>query len=298
MVSCHGTLYFIEKSGHRKLSRYDPFFDRWTDVPYKGVRDLQQIFVIDKNEDGIYALEEDNEMSCPDCVSVRSRNAQEASVHCGKQHLSYITKYKPESNSWKDILSVDFGLRKEMCLVVKDNFISFIGGQIYNHINDTRNREVRIRISAAVDRYDLSKRQWDKLANLQERRYMASGLTTAHGKIFICGGNVHALGLGFVKSCEVYNERTNEWQFMARPWLVGSFFFRTASFVRVDDKVYLVENEPREKIQCYDPDKDEWHVVTKIPEPTNRRGHFFTTSSSMTVFTGCKFHWHKSNYKI
>ena len=159
MVSCHGTLYLIEKFGDRKLTRYDPFFDRWTDVPYKGERDLQQIFVIDKNEDGIYALEEDNEMSCPDCVSVRSRNAQEASVHCGKQHLSYITKYKPESNSWEEILSVDFDLRLGMCLVAKDNFIYFIGGQIYDHIDDRRNRKVSIRISADVDRYDLSKRQ-------------------------------------------------------------------------------------------------------------------------------------------
>ena len=312
VVSCHGTLYSLcfEKSGDRKLTRYDPFFHRWTDVPYKRKRNLLQFFVIDNNEDGIYALEKDNEIPCSDCFSVRSRNAQEASVRCEKQHLSYITKYKPESNSWEEILSVDFGSRLAMCLVAKDNFIYFIGGRIPGRricnqiINDTGNLQDRERVRkdlADVDRYDLSKRQWDKLANLQERRYMASGLTTAHGKIFICGGNVHALGLGFVKSCEVYNERTNEWQFIASPWLAKSPNYRGpvsihCNIMYVANKVYVVENGVRGRIQCYDPDKDEWHVITKIP--SNWGDQVFTTSCSMTVFTGCKLHWHKSNNKI
>ena len=298
MVSCHGMLYFLKERGNRKLIRYDPFFDLWTDVPYKGKRDLQQIFVIEKNEDGIYALEKDNEISCPVCVSVGSGNAQEAPVRCGKQHLSYITKYKPESNSWEDILSVDFGRRTGMCLVAKDNFIYFIGGRIF----DTGNLGVRIRISADVDRYELSKRQWDKLANLQERRFKASGGTTAHGKIFIFGGYENTFNRVFVKSCEVYNERTNEWQLIASPRLTESPCHDTASIVRVDDKVYLVESEVRGKIQCYDPDKDEWNVVTEIPEPTHQsnrriRRDLLTTSCSMTVFTGCKLHWHRSQFQ-
>ena len=298
MVSSHGTLYFFEKCVDGKLIRYDSFFDRWTDVPYKRKRNLLQIFVSDKNEDGIYALEKDNEISCPDCVSVRSGNAQEASVGCGKQHLSYITKYKPESNSWEDILSVDFGRRSGMCLVAKDNFIYFMGGFILNHINDTRNPNDRIRILADVDRYELSKGQWDKLANLQERRFKATGGTGAHGKIFIRGGYENASVSGFVKSCEVYNERTNEWQFIASPRVTKSPCRDTASIVCVNDKVYLVENEVRGKIHCYDPDKDKWNVITKIPEPTNRSVRLFTTSCSMTVFTGCKLHWHKSSGRI
>ncbi len=60
MVSCHGTLYTLFKKWSEervyKLLRYDSFFDRWTDVPYKGKRDLQKLFVSDNNEDGIYAL--------------------------------------------------------------------------------------------------------------------------------------------------------------------------------------------------------------------------------------------------
>ncbi len=74
MVSCHGSLYTFWKRDY-KLTRYDSFFDRWTDVPYKGKRKLKQIFVSDNNEDGIYALESENEISCPDCVSLHSCRA-------------------------------------------------------------------------------------------------------------------------------------------------------------------------------------------------------------------------------
>ncbi|XP_078352808.1 kelch repeat and BTB domain-containing protein 12-like [Oculina patagonica] len=269
MVSCHGTLYTLLKSWtlerDYKLSRYDSFFDRWTDVPYKGKRDLQQIFVIDNNEDGIYALESENEISCPDCVSLH---------FCEKQHLSYITRYKPESNSWEDISSFDLGSRRDICIVAKDNFIYFIGG-------------VRTgKVLTDVDRFDLSERKWEKLADLREARGHASG-TAAHGKIFIVGGCSFRI-LEVRTTCEVYNETTNEWQLIA-----SSSRRRSGNMMCVDDKVYVVEvfwidkhDYQGGEIECYNPERDRWDVVTNIPTEYYEYGrkYFQTISCSMRVF--------------
>ncbi|KAL9953496.1 hypothetical protein ACROYT_G040919 [Oculina patagonica] len=245
--------------------------------------------------DGIYALESESEISCPDCVSLHSCNEPERESElfpCGKQHLFYITKYKPESNSWKDITSFDFGLRKRICIVAKDNFVYFIGGYI---------QETDRKFLTNVDRYDFSKRKWDKLANLQEARARASG-TARQGKIFITGGlstaNTSPPFTGrFVNSCEVYNETTNEWQFIAR----AKRHF--GSITCVDDKVYVVDNLCYSSkwgyrggifIECYDPDKDEWNFVTKMLDLSARYKEMKTLnvrSCSMRLFIGTKLQW-------
>ena len=295
MVSCHGKLYTLLIANAinpvSKISRYDSLFDKWSEVLYNGKRDVQQIFVIDNNEDGIYALETDNETSCPDeCVSLHSRSGPEVASKCfpcGKKHLSYITKYKPESNSWEDISSVDFGLRKRICIIAKDNFIYFIGG--------VAKGTVSLKVSADVDRYDLSRRKWDKLANLKEARYHSSG-TSAHGKIFIYGGrNCHGTVLKAVENCEVYNERTNEWHLIAKPGMI-----ERSRIMCVDDKVYAVgsasywSNRGRNgNIVGYDPEKDAWNVITKMPALAKWYRPFPVNSCSMRVFKGAILHWTK-----
>ncbi|XP_078379650.1 kelch-like protein 21 [Oculina patagonica] len=294
--ACHSTLYtlfadFESPIWERDfiLLRYDSFFDRCTDVPYEGKRDLQQIFVSDNNEDGIYALESENEISCPDCASLHSCNGPEEESKiftCGNQHLSYITRYKPESNSWEDISSFDLGLKMGICIVAKDNFIYFIGGAIHGTnkvLND-------------VDRYDLSKRKWDKLAGLQIARRNASG-TAAHGKIFITGGLSEAgTYADSVKTCEVYNETKNEWHIIAKSSIVCRSI--RASILCVDDKVYVVDDSccnsdgKGGEIECYDPCKDKWDVITEIPSASpdlRYRGSFsglHVGSCSMRVFKG------------
>ncbi|KAL9951883.1 hypothetical protein ACROYT_G044624 [Oculina patagonica] len=259
-----------------KLLRYDSLFDRWTYLPYEGKRDLQQIFVSDNNEDGIYALESENETSCPDCVSLRSCSGPKRVSKfspCGKQHLSYITRYKPESNSWEDVATFDFGLRRGICIVAKDNSIYFIGGW-----------EGFVQAFADVDRYDINERKWEKLANLQQSRGGASG-TVVHGKIFIAGGWSR---YGIFFSCEVYNETTNEWQFIAN---ASSPYGRIIGLMCVDEKVYVVDTrvdrERRTEIKRYDPDKNEWNVITRIPDPHKR----FVISCSMRVLKGGYFQW-------
>ena len=282
MASSHGTLYaFWEGLTQKILHRYDSLFDRRTGIPYNRKRDLRQVFVSDNNEDCIYVLETDNKTSCRECASLDSRNGSEGASECfpcGKKHLCYITKYEPESNSWEAISSVDFGLREGICIVAKDNLIYFIGGLIQG-----TNKAL-----TAVDRYDLSERKWDKMAHVREARNRACG-TAAYGKIFIHGGynNRHV-----VKSCEVYNEGTNEWHLIASPMV-------HSSVLCVDKKVYVVDGVwynqggERGEIECYDHDKDEWNVITKIPLQAVRRCRdgFPVRSFSMRVFTGVIPQW-------
>ena len=285
IISCHGTLYTFFPSmtcqkRDFKLFRYDSFFHRWMDVPHKGKRDLKQIFVSNNNEDGIYALESENERSCPDCVALHSCNGLERVSEffsCGKQHLSYIMKYRPESNSWEDISSFDLGLRKGICIVAKDNFIYFIGGYIQGMDKALTN----------VDKYDLSRGKWDKLAHIREARFGASG-TAAHGNIFIIGGwSAGPYNAAIVKTCELYNETTNEWNLIAR-----SSRSPLSSIMCVNDKVYVVDDlwyksGGMGEIESYDPDNDEWNGVTKIPDVLNTRREievFKVKSCSMRVF--------------
>ncbi|XP_078352247.1 kelch-like protein 24 [Oculina patagonica] len=302
MVSYHGTVYtwytfFRWTIQTRPYENYifclGKLFDRWTDVPYEGKRHLEQIFVSDNNVDGIYALESERQipgsrMSCPDCASLSSYDrcgGVSQFIPCGKQHISYITKYKPESKSWEDVLSFDSGLRVGICIVAKDNFIYFIGG-----LNEGQHKAL-----ADVDRYDLSKGKWEKLANLQEARYNAYG-TASHEKIFIVGGRkTNRTGDPRV-ICEVYSEITNEWQLIGKPKTILD-----GRIMCVDDKVYMVDCAwcnwgERGGIECYDPDKDEWNVVTKILFPTSavlrKDGRQYRVMScSMRVFLGGKFQY-------
>ena len=209
IFSFHGQLYFINQT-HCKLTRYNSLSNRWTTLPYKEKRVLQQVFA--SNEDGIYALVTDDRLSCRGCVALRSRGIRhEGPVDvlgnplCGRKHLTSITRYKPESNSWEDISSLDLGLRDGICIVAKDKFVYFIGGRIRG----------TNKILTDVDRYDLSKDKWDKVADVQEARKCAYG-AAAHGKIFITDdGKYNLEDFTFKRTCEVYNEATNEWQFIA-----------------------------------------------------------------------------------
>ncbi len=79
---------------------------------------------------------------------------------CRKEkHVSFITKYKPESNSWEDISSFHhLGFRRHLCIVAKGSVIYFIRGRIEWWLissDGVRDSETL----TDVDRYDLSKDQ-------------------------------------------------------------------------------------------------------------------------------------------
>ncbi|XP_078346911.1 kelch-like protein 2 [Oculina patagonica] len=179
-VSCRGNLYTLHRtpdytaaspwretcSYELRLVRYNPFSNKWMLLPWTGnktYRYVHQIFVT--KEDEMYALEAVESLPWLGC---RERK---------EKHVFFITKYKPESNSWEDISSFDLG-RRNFCIVAKDDFIYFIGGAEYEH-------DIVTTYLTDVDRYDLRKDQWNKVADIHEGCTVSSG-SCGEGKIFCC----------------------------------------------------------------------------------------------------------------
>ena len=142
LISCHGNIYGIliaspshpaeswhamQSCGCRMVS-YDPYRNKWRSLPFKEERDLKKIFV--GNEDEMYALVSEPCAECYRCHRL-SQCLVRRPLYClpvrqlvlcnRKRHVSFITKYNPESNSWEDVTSFDHikrsTLRRNYCIV-------------------------------------------------------------------------------------------------------------------------------------------------------------------------------------
>ena len=245
LVPCQGKLYCICPP-LQQLICYDPFSNIWTSLPYPKGRNLRQIFA--RNEDDLFAL----------VSELTERHTNDVPP--------FISKYRPESNTWEDISSLQFTMvslssQEGMCIVAKDSLIYFIGGRrMRNHW--------RLPVLRNVYRYDLVKKQGEKLANLRIERAFACG-ASAHGKIFVAGGSNHYNMVS--NTCEVYDETVNEWQFIASLCMPPD---AVPQILSVDDALYALgrfydSDSLGTKIECYDPDKDDWNEITEIPMRVN-----------------------------
>ena len=264
----HDKFYFLSapQSGARSLERYDSVLKCWTPL-FLSVeqRRVDGIFV--GNRDEIYALV--TEWAHP--------YHDHYFGPCGERHLSLIMKYNSETNSWEDITSFDLDSRTSICIVAKGSFVYCLGGHL-RYQNKTL---------TDAGRCDLNTNTWEKIADLQEPRRDAKG-AAAHEKIFIVGGERS------MSSCEVYNERTGEWQYIAR--LNKDKHNYLEALIPVDCKLYAFICEPsqqRLRIECYDAESNRWKELTRVslglpgmgpsnvsPKPRIR---------SMRVFKGCDF---------
>ena len=260
VVSCHDEIYFIpdlifyESDGPL---RYDALSDSWESIPYMHAeqRIIRKVFV--GNDDQIYVLSVNK-------LNGRTCRREYACVEVGHgKHLYFITKYKPESNSWEDISSFDMGSRVRICVVAKDNFIYFLGGLLAPSGDESKT------LTDAADRYDLSTNSWDKIADLQVPRcngYEAVA-AVAYGKILIAGGRVEFGDL----IAETYDERTNEWQIIPSPSLMQNKLPVSPSWMCADGKLFVFSrfinsrSQTGKIIKCFDPDSDSWKEITRIP---------------------------------
>ncbi|KAL9956825.1 hypothetical protein ACROYT_G038367 [Oculina patagonica] len=189
-VFCRGKLYGIlespplnrqswdeRESFERRLVSFNPYSNSWTVLPYKEDRFLQQIFAT--NEDELYALVSEPCKYHGLCRQPGMHNPFDTEVCRKEKHVSFITKYKPESNSWEDISSFDhLGFRRHLCIVTRGNVIYFIGGRIeWWLISSDSVRDSQTLTD--VDRYDLSKDQWSKVANIHEAGWYMYSLGAA-----------------------------------------------------------------------------------------------------------------------
>ena len=289
-IFCRGKVYgkklgsFRERLDWRLLTIaiacYNPYSNCWTKLPYRDSdRVLREIFVGSDNE--IYALVSETE-----AVAYRRqrwyREALKEVEYEGRRYVSFIRKYKVESNSWEDVTSFHHLRRKQdFCIVSKDDFVYCIGGV-------ERCGELVVKIFTDVYRYDLSRSQWDKVADIQEPKTLLSGIV-CNGKIFITGKV--ELGMNETSQCEVYSETTNEWQFIAslniRPEA-------SPKLLSADDQLYALgscmwnegDSTPDTRVECYDADKNEWILKTEIPIRIRYNSRRAVNAYSARIFKG------------
>ena len=254
---------------------YCPYAKSWMRLPpLEEHRWLWQMFV--RNEDEIWALLGDRCYYC---------------------HLSqcrfFISQYKPESHSWEVVSLLDHLQpfeRDYFCIVASDQFIYFIGG--------TQEGDSYCLDSvylSNVDRYDVNRNQWDKVADIQVARTSAHG-AAANGKVFIAGGYQQEMGW-LNHSYEMYDESTNEWQFISSIKKPKAF----ETILAADGHLHTVSREIVHRpgckrgfylqqitIECYDPEKNEWKVKSQITFSVSGRSDDATPCHpcSMRIFKG------------
>ena len=141
-------------------------------------------------------------------------------------------------------------LQKPICIVAKDNYLYFIGGRDVNNLRLTD-----------AERFDLSIKTWEKISDTQEPRYRAVG-AAVYGNIFVTVEKQESLGENW-RSCEMYTESTNEWQFIANRLNRTFMYGWCAKLLCVDDQLYVVTSKKSGRdaeiqVDLYDPSKDEW----------------------------------------
>ena len=108
---------------------------------------------------------------------------------------------------------------------------------------------------------------------MQRERRSAFGVAT-EGKIFIAGG-------WWLKTCEMYNISTNDWQ------LIGSLTIDRAygGMVCLKGTLYVLGGivkygNSKLSVECYDPTEDKWIKKTTIPVK-------LISKDNIDTFTGC-----------
>ena len=118
--------------------------------------------------------------------------------------------------------------RNEACLVSDKRHLYLVGGSTCIL--------PFIQTSQTVERFDPILATWEEVAPMNEARFSAFG-AAMNGKIYVAGGvNVNEGRLTVLKSCEVYDPSTNEWQVVSNLKLCR----QAANMVCFQEALYVV----------------------------------------------------------
>ena len=101
-----------------------------------------------------------------------------------------------------------------------------------------------------AERFDTVENKWEEIANMQQERQCAFGVAT-EGKIFLAGGMRQEFS--WLKTCEMHNISTNEWQFIGSLNAVHSY----GSMVCLKGTLYVLGGtfDDHLNVECYDPQR-------------------------------------------
>ena len=210
--------------------RYDPAFNVWSELNL--YRNSAKLVVL-KGE--IYAVE----------VNIYSRDDE-----------TTIKKYNVKRCTWETLISSCEGCRENACVIAAGSHLYLFGGKIPY-------REVYI---ATAERFDTVENKWEEIVDMHEGRNDAFGVA-AENKIFVAGVLRNGKKL---KTCEIYNISTNEWQLVAKLNVPRCY----GSMVCLNGKLYVLggennRNQNERSVECFDPANDQWIHETTIPDLTN-----------------------------
>ena len=224
-----------------KVERYDPVFDCWSTLDHlKLPRGNRAKVTVVRGE--IYSIEIDTS---------------------SKQ--STIKRFNVERYSWQTVLSSHGGCREDSCVVAAGNHLYVCGGRL----------EDDFEFLTKAERFDTVENKWEEIANMQQARGYACGVTT-EGKIFVAGGREDRRSVSVLKTCEMYNISTNEWQF------IGSLNVPREDcwMMCLKGTLYVLGGNSLLSVECYDPAEDKWIDKTVIPVKT-------ISKDNRDNFTGC-----------
>ena len=224
-----------------KAERYDPVFDCWS--------------TLDRLE-----LPSEN----PAKVAVIRGEIYSFEIDTSSKQTT-IKRFNVERCSWQTVSSHE-SCRVASCVVAAGNHLYVCGGWLEDDF------------LTKAERFDTVENKWEEIANMQQERGYACGVTT-EGKIFVAGGKES--WKSFLKTCEMYNISTNEWQF------IGSLKVprEDCRMVCLKGTLYVLGGKDDSwrselTVECYDPTEDKWTEKTIIPVKTISKG-------SKDKFTGC-----------
>ncbi|KAL9978693.1 hypothetical protein ACROYT_G016241 [Oculina patagonica] len=202
-----------------------------------------------------YIPDEDKWYQLPEAKYHQKVTSCDGKLYAISDDLSGAERCEPLCNNWVSLewadgstmLELDKYLDSYMLFEYGVSSILWANGEMFAVLNDAA-------------RFDTVSNTWEKIAAMQEERSYAFG-TAANEKIYIAGGL--RTGSSKLKSCEVYNEMTNEWCFIASltvPRVDGSM-------VCVDGTLYVLGGttyRDKHPVECYDYEKDKWRVKTTL----------------------------------
>ncbi len=114
----------------------------------------------------------------------------------------------------------------------------------------------------SVERFDPKSGQWQFVSPMHKGRYH-HGAAVLNGLIYVCGGMVG--DKNYLQNCERYSQyhkTTNRWETVTAMHKMRSAF----NLVMVNGRLYAVggaQVDAKTSVECYDPNRDEWTVLTE-----------------------------------
>ncbi|XP_072118673.1 kelch-like protein 24 [Mobula birostris] len=165
----------------------------------------------------------------------------------GRASLPYTERFNPSTGEWTQLAKIPDYTKSEFAVCILKNDIFLSGGHLY---------------SKDVWMYNSLLNVWLRVAPLNKGRWRHK-MVALHGKIYAVGG---FNGFSRMSSVECYNATLNCWRYRAPLLEAVSSAAATACL----NKVHVIggalsDKLNSNKVQSYDPLKDEWTFTTSTP---------------------------------